>query len=284
MAPPSYADLGKACRDVFNKGYNFGVFKLNCKTSTVGGVDISTGGHHSFEEGKVFGDLETKYKWPAHGLTITEKWNTNNLLVTEITCQDKIAPGAKLAVEGNFNPDSGKKSGKVKGQYKSTNATLDVTMDGADDSSMLVNGSVVLGYQGWLGGYQMTFDTVAGILKKNNFSAGYSAGDFQLNTAIDNGETFSGSLFQRVNKQLECGVQLSWTAGGESTTRFGLGARYMLDPCTAIRAKVNNQSQVGLGFEQKIRDGVTLTLSTFVDGKNFKAGGHKVGISLDLEP
>lgn len=112
---------------------------------------------------------------------------------------------------------------------------------------------------------------------------------------------------------MEAGVQLSWTAGGESTTRFGLGARYLLDPCTAIRAKVNNQSQVGLGFEQKIRDGmitlnspfsfpkrlqrwlnsyliagvctgVTLTLSTFIDGKNFKAGGHKVGIALDLEP
>ena len=76
-------------------------------------------------------------------------------------------------------------------------------------------------------------------------------------------QTLGLSLYQRVNKQLECGVQLSWTAGGESTTQFGLGARYLLDPCTAIRAKVNNQSQVGLGFEQKIRDGVTLTLSTF---------------------
>jgi len=283
MAPPSYADLGKSCRDIFNKGYNFGVFKLNCKTSTVGGVDISTGGHHSFEEGKVFGDLETKYKWPTHGLTITEKWNTNNLLVTEITCQDKLAPGAKVSLEGTFSPDSGKKSGKLKGQHKSTNATLDVDVNGADDSSVLVNGSVVLGYQGWLGGYQMTFDSVAGILKKNNFSAGYSAGDFQLSTAIDNGETFSGSLYQRVNSRLECGVQLSWTAGGESTTRFGLGTRYLLDPCTALRAKVNNQSQVGLGFEQKIRDGVTLTLSTFIDGKNFKAGGHKVGLALELE-
>lgn len=77
-----------------------------------------------------------------------------------------------------------KKSGKLKAQHKSTNATLDVDVTGSDDTSLLVNGSAVLGYQGWLGGYQMTFDTVAGILKKNNFSAGYSAGDFQLNTAM----------------------------------------------------------------------------------------------------
>lgn len=33
-----------------------------------------------------------------------------------------------------------------------------------------------------------------------------------------------------------------------------------------------------------IYTGVTLTLSTFIDGKNFKAGGHKVGLALDLEP
>jgi len=66
-------------------------------------------------------------------------------------------------------------------------------------------------------------------------------------------------------------------------TRFGIGARYLLDACTAVRAKVNNQSQVGLGFEQKIKDGVTLTLSAFVDGKDFKAGGHQVGLALELE-
>jgi len=283
MAPPSYADLGKACRDIFSKGYHFGLFKLDCKTTTCGGVEISSGGHHTFEEGKVFGNLETKYKWPNYGVTMTEKWNTDNVLVTELTCQDKLAPGVKLAVEGNFAPDSGKKTGKLKSQYKMTNVTVDGVLDGGDEKNMLLNGSMVLGYQGWLGGYQMAFDTNENALKKNNFSAGYCAGDFQLHTSIDNGETFAGSLYQRVSNRLEAGIQLQWTAGGESVTQFGIGARYLLDPCTAIRAKVNNQSQVGLGFEQKIRDGVTMTLSAFVDGKNFKAGGHQIGLALELE-
>ena len=50
-----------------------------------------------------------------------------------------------------------------------------------------------------------------------------------------------------------------------------------------MRAKINNSSQIGLGYQQKIRDGVTLTLSTLIDGKNFNQGGHKVGLSLELE-
>lgn len=29
--------------------------------------------------------------------------------------------------------------------------------------------------------------------------------------------------------------------------------------------------------------GITLTLSTLIDGKNFNAGGHKIGVALELE-
>jgi len=41
------------------------------------------------------------------GLTFTEKWSTDNNLLTELSCLDKIAPGAKAVLEASFNPDSG---------------------------------------------------------------------------------------------------------------------------------------------------------------------------------
>lgn len=284
MAPPTYGDLGKACRDVFTKGYTFGLFKLDCKTTTTGGLEINSGGNHKFDDGKVFATLDTKYKVPDYGLTFTEKWTTENILTTEIANQDKIAPGLKLAIETSFAPDSGNKSGKLKGTYKIANATLDGTVDRTNDDNTRLNGSVVLAYQGWLGGYQATWDVNNSKLDKNNVALGYCAGDFQLHTSVENGEVFSASLYQRVSNRLESGVQLAWTQGSEESTKFGIGAKYLLDPCTAVRAKVNNQSQLGFGFEQKIRDGITLTLSTFIDGKNFKAGGHQVGLALELEP
>jgi len=40
-----------------------------------------------------------------------------------------------------------KKNGKVKTQYKITNATIDAVVDGGDESNLLINGSLVLGYQ-----------------------------------------------------------------------------------------------------------------------------------------
>jgi len=284
MAPPVYADIGKSCRDIFSKGYHFGFFKLDLKSSTVNGVDITSGGIYTFEEGKVFGNLETKYKVPQYGLTFTEKWNTSNVLATEISCEDKLAPGVKVALETLFNPDNGKKSGKVKAQYKTCNATVEKSLDMGDDAPLAANGSIVLAYQGWLGGYQMAYDTQEGKITKNNFAIGYNCGDFQLHTSVDNGEVFNGSLYHRVSSRLETGIQLAWTAGKENSASFAMGTKYLMDSQTALRAKVNNKSQLGFGFEQKIRDGVTLTLSTFIDGKNFKAGGHKVGIALELEP
>lgn len=59
MAPPSYSDLGKAARDVFNSGYVFDVLKLDLKTNQ--NVEIKAGGTQHLTSGAVNANLETKY-------------------------------------------------------------------------------------------------------------------------------------------------------------------------------------------------------------------------------
>lgn len=67
MSPPFYGDLGKNARDVFGKGYHFGLLKLDVKTKTQTGVEFNSGGVSNQETGKVFGNLETKYKFKEYG-------------------------------------------------------------------------------------------------------------------------------------------------------------------------------------------------------------------------
>lgn len=98
----------------------------------------------------------------------------------------------------------------------------------------------------------------------------------------DNGQEFGGSIYHKVNPNFETAVTLAWSAGNNDT-RFGIGCKYNLDSDTAVRAKVNNASHIGLSYAQKLREGVTISLSTLIDGKNFNEGGHKVGFSLELE-
>lgn len=281
MSPPSYSDLGKNARDVFNKGYHFGLWKLDVKSKTNSGVEFTTAGHSNQESGKVFGSLETKYKVKEYGLTFSEKWNTDNTLTSEVAVENQLVKGLKLSFDGSFAPQSGSKTGRFKSAYSHESVRLDGDVN-VDLAGPLINASAVVGYQGWLAGYQLAFDSQKSKLTGNNFAIGYTTGDFVLHTNVNDGREFGGSIYQRCSDRLETGVQLSW-ASGSNATKFGIAAKYDLDQDASVRAKVNNVSQIGLGYQQKLRDGITLSLSTLIDGKNFNAGGHKIGVALELE-
>ncbi|CAB1319956.1 unnamed protein product [Coregonus sp. 'balchen'] len=223
--PPAYSDLGKAAKDIFSKGYGFGIVKLDLKTKAQSGVEFATSGSSNTDTGKAAGNLETKYKVKELGLSFNQKWNTDNTLTTEVSMEDQ-------------------KSAKLKTGYKRDfiNLGCDLVFDMAGPT---VHAAAVLGYEGWLAGYQMAFDTAKSKLSQNNFALGYKAGDFQLHTNVNDGTEFGGSIYQK--------------------------------------AKVNNASLIGVGYTQALRPGVKLTLSALIDGKNFNTGGHKVGMGFELE-
>ncbi|XP_066137649.1 voltage-dependent anion-selective channel-like [Euwallacea fornicatus] len=281
MAPPPYSDLGKKAKDVFNKGYHFGLVKLDIKTKSSSGVEFATGGSSNQESGKVSGSLETKYKVKDYGLTFTEKWTTDNTLSSEIAVQDQFVPGLKLSSALNFAPQTGQKTGNVKASYVNSQVAINADSDFSADGPK-ITGSAVVGYQGWLAGYLAGYDINNKKLTRSNFALGFTSGDFTLHSNVDDGQEFGGSVYQKINPQLETGISLNWSSGS-SNTKFGIGAKYDLDSEASLRFKVNNQSQIGLGYQQKLRDGVTLTLSSLIDGKNFNQGGHKIGLALELE-
>ncbi|KAF7284096.1 hypothetical protein GWI33_022556 [Rhynchophorus ferrugineus] len=244
MAPPPYSDLGKKAKDVFNKGYHFGLIKLDCKTKSSSGVEFSTGGTSNQESGK---------------------WNTDNTLSTDLSVQDQGLQGLKLSACLDFAPHTGQKTGNVKTAFVNNQVAINADADFTPDGPK-VTGSAVVGYQGWL--------------------AGFTSGDFTLHSNVDwisdDGQEFGGSIYQKINPKLETGITLNWSSGS-SNTKFGIGAKYDLDKDASVRFKVNNASQIGLGYQQRLRDGVTLTLSSLIDGKNFNQGGHKIGLALELE-
>uniref|UniRef100_A0A3B4VD19 Non-selective voltage-gated ion channel VDAC1 n=3 Tax=Seriola TaxID=8160 RepID=A0A3B4VD19_SERDU len=279
--PPTYVDLGKSARDVFTKGYGFGLIKLDLKTKSENGLEFTSTGSANTETSKVAGSLETKYKWSEHGLTFTEKWNTDNTLGTEITLEDQLAKGLKLTFDSSFSPNTGKKSGKIKTGYKCDHINLGCDVH-YDINGTAIHGAAVVGYEGWLAGYQMTFEAGRNRITQSNFAVGYKTDEFQLHTNVNDGTEFGGSIYQKVNDQLETAVNLAWTAGN-SNTRFGIAAKYQIDPDASFTAKVNNSSLVGLGYTQTLKPGIKLTLSALLDGKNINAGGHKLGLGLEFQ-
>ena len=99
---------------------------------------------------------------------------------------------------------------------------------------------------------------------------------------MNDGTEFGGSIYQKVNEKIETSINLAWTAGSDNT-HFGITAKYKLDCRTSLSAKVNNASLIGLGYTQTPQPRIKLTVSALINGKNFNAGDHKVGLGFELE-
>ena len=158
--------------------------------------------------------------------------------------------------------------GALKAEYKHYAATITADLD---LGLTALNASAVIGHKGWLAGYQTSFDLAKFAFTINNFGFGYTFRNSVLHTSItNNGTEFRVSKCQKLSPALETGVTLGWSTAG-AATKFGIGAKYVLADGAVIRAKVNNSGEVGLGYQQKLRDGVTVTLSTLINVANFNA-------------
>lgn len=59
----------------------------------------------------------------------------------------------------------------------------------------------------------------------------------------NDGTEFGGSIYQKVNEELETAVTLAWTAGSNNT-RFGIAAKYKLDNDASLSVSASHRSGV----------------------------------------
>jgi len=281
MAPPVFTDLGKPTKDVFEKGHILEIFKLTAKNRTCGQLAMKTSLEHKFEDGSFKGDVEGSYPYPKYGLTITKKWNTENVIGLAAELANKIYPGLTLKAAGKFAPDTGVKSGEYSVCFKNDFAHAYAGIAGGDEDNMTVDASLVLGYEGWLAGGRVEYDNTEGAIKNHHFALGNSYGTFQGFLIAKNLELFMAKIYQRVNDRLEMGLSFGADLG-ENKRFYNLGCRYLLDDGVSLRAKVDNESMIGLGLENTLGGCVKLIFSCLIDGKKLNEGGHKFGIGVDI--
>ena len=222
------------------------------KNTTESGMSVTSGGQSNIDTGRVGGNLELKTKrCPGTGTQLTTKWSTENLISTSLSLQDKLLQGLTLTLDSTYSPDSGSKNGRLKAEFASSAVLMALDTD-LNLSGPILNTSAVLGHkvsggggcvlyhpllclpQGWLAGLQMAYDSSKSKLVKNNFSLGYSQGDFCLHSNINDGAIFGASMYQKVNSNIETGVNLGWTASS-NTTSFGIALKYTLDQTGSVR-------------------------------------------------
>merc|ERR1712168_175088 len=154
MAPPKFADLGKAARDLFSKNFHFGVVNVEANTTAANGVKFTTKGKHTTATGGIGGNVECEMNLP-YGLKYKESWGVDNVVNSTLTCDGQIAPGVKVEGDFSFAPDSGKMGGTVKTAYANCDylhATADIDCTGQVHMSSVFGNIPVL--PGWVVGCQ----------------------------------------------------------------------------------------------------------------------------------
>ncbi|XP_050428994.1 voltage-dependent anion-selective channel-like [Adelges cooleyi] len=279
MAPPSFSDLGKAARDVFNNGYVFDILKLDLKTNQ--NVEIKVGGTQHLTSGVVNASLETKYTINKNKylFTLVEKWNTNDVIATEASISG-LLPGLKIVSDASFDRKKQSKSLRLKSEYKNDYVALNVDTE-FRSLKPLINASAVAAYNGWLAGYNVKYSTTDKVLQTNNLALSYVAKQFAFTTTVNDNKLFGGTVYQKLSDQLDLGLQVSWSSENNDSS-LAIGSQYQLNKDVKLRAKINNKSQLCLGSGIKIKDGVTLTLASLFECRQFNQGGHKFGIGLEL--
>lgn len=136
--------LNVSWRCTFSIFTDLGQIKLDVTTKTPTGVEFTCAGLHNQETGRILGHLESKHSIKEYGLSFTEKWTTDNQILSEITVTDKPIDGLKLGLVGAFSPQSAKKRGtlsaSLKGGYFNAGTDVDV-----DQNGLLVNAAAVVG-------------------------------------------------------------------------------------------------------------------------------------------
>lgn len=279
---PSYKDISKQANDLLGKDFPVGIAKLDVKSVTPSNVQFNVCGNQS-ADGVIFGNLEAKYADKPNGLTLTQGWDTRNVLNTKIEIQDQIARGVKAELCTRFCPDSAKnKNAAVTLTYKNLNLNSTALIDILRRS---FTGDVCVGHDGFLAGAQVKYDIAKGSISDYAATIGYQALPYTVTVqALSNFSVFSASYHHKVNQLVEASGKVSWDAKvAANAVSLEIGSKYALDPSSYVKGKINNAGIANLSYFQKVRPGVKLGLGMQLDTQRIAEPTYKMGLALNFE-
>jgi len=281
MAPPSFADLGKEARDLFTKGFHSGLVKLDLKTVADNKVEFKINGSHATTSGKTDAKVEGKFKCKEYGATLTETWDTKNLIGCKVEVEDKLLEGMKVALDSSFHTDSGAKNGSLKTTYKHKSFTGDLESP-LQLKAPVLKSTAVFGYDSWLLGGLIHFDCAKSAVAKNELALAYYGGSIKSVVSIKDLSEFGAAVYNKVSDSTEVGVTVGWTAG-TTFTKFGVATKHKLDKASHVNVAADNSNNLKIGYTNEVSPGVKLTLSGIFDTKSISGGDHKLGMGVDMD-
>ncbi|KAF1849860.1 mitochondrial porin-like protein [Cucurbitaria berberidis CBS 394.84] len=281
--PPAFSDIAKASNDLINKDfYHTAAAALEVKLKAPNGVNFTAKGT-SAHDGPVTSSLEGK-KALSNGISITQSWNTANLLATKVELNDTFASGLKAEVLSNFSPAAGNKGQKVNFHFKQPNFHGRAFVDYSAAGAIGTTADAVVSHEGFVVGGEVGYDVQKAAITRYSAALGYTTPLYNAAvTATNSLSVFSASYYQKVNPAVEAGAKATWDSKSGSNVGLELAAKYKLDPASFAKAKINNLGIASLAYNTKVNSGLTFGIGGSFDTQKLNEAGHKLGTSFTFE-
>jgi len=283
MSIPAFSDIAKPSNDLINKDfYHAAAAALEVKLKTPDGVNFTAKGTSS-HDGPISSSLEAK-KGVQNGISITQSWNTANVLNTKVELADTFAQNVKVEVLNNFSPASGNKGQKLNLYFKQQQFHTRAFFDYQPSGKITGLADVVVGHEGFLVGAEAGYDVQKAALTKWSAAAGYSTPAYiAAVTATNSFDIFAASYYHKVNKSVEAGAKATYNAKTGTAVGIELASKYRIDPLSFAKAKINDRGIASLAYNTKINSGLTFGIGGSFDTQKFNEAGHKFGTSFTFE-
>lgn len=275
MPCPSFADIGKAPKDLLAGGKATGSFqfdpKLTISSTTTSGVAFTATLVQKAD--KLDSSLKAAYS--------TKKYSVDVALdpankVTVSASLSEVAPGVKLSSSVVLpDPASAKLGLEYAMPYLSLKSTVGLT------ATPVLDVAASTGYQNIVLGGEASYDTAKGLLSKYNFALGYHAPDFQVAALLsDKLGTAKVSYSHNLNTTSSVGAEVTRKLATSDTT-FALAYARKLTNGALTKVKVDGSGLLSALYETKLPSGEKVSSSVQLKATDLSKP-LKYGFSLDL--
>jgi voltage-dependent anion channel protein 2 len=173
------------------------------------------------------------------GISITQSWNTANLLATKVELNDTFASGLKAEVLSNFAPNAGNKGQKLNLHFKQPNLHGRAFVDYSPAGAIGAVADAVIAHDGFVVGGEVGYDVQKAAITKYSGALGYTTPLYSAAvTATNSLSVFTASYYQRVNPAVEAGAKATWDSKSGSNVGLELAAKYKLDPASFAKVRI----------------------------------------------
>ncbi|KAF0852182.1 mitochondrial voltage-dependent ion channel (VDAC) [Andalucia godoyi] len=284
MGAPAYADLNKPVKNVLNTG--FGATGHSAEIKTTNPFALLTTKlelTHGASLPKATVSFEKLHL--ATGALVTAELDTANKAKVGVKKTD-LLPGLTYGVEVQTTLKALAPQEKVVTNIEYVKRELGLSFVGEMTCAKgvaLAKDQLIFARGNFAAGAQTDFDVKTMAFKSYDVGAAYDLPSTQIVAQIKNSATTAQvAVVQTVNKNLAVAVETVYGLKTKDVSAT-VGAQYVVDNATVVRAKVNQaaDTSVALGVVRRIAQGIKATIGVEANVKNIADVKYGVAIVLD---